>query len=85
MGKRILDEITSRIKHSRYYSITLDSTKDESHVDRLTLVFRYMEHATSVERFVKFIPNQGHKAQDRYDGLTEFLDTHEIYIKHCRG
>ena len=84
-GKRVLDEIISRIKHSRYYLITLDSTTDESHVDQLTLVFRYMEHTTPVERFVKFVPNQCHKAQEMYDVLTEFLDTHEIDIKHCRG
>ena len=44
-----------------------------------------MEHTTPVERFVKFMPNQSHKAQDMYDCLTEFLDTHEIDIKHCLG
>ena len=38
-GKRVLDEIISRVKHSRYYLITLDSTTDESHVDQLTLDF----------------------------------------------
>ena len=37
-GKRVLDEIVSRIKRSRYYSVTLDSTPDEGHVDQLTLV-----------------------------------------------
>ena len=29
MGKRVLDDIVSRIKRSRYYSVTLDSTPDE--------------------------------------------------------
>ena len=85
MGKRVLFEITSRIKESRYYSISLDSTPDEEHVDQLTLVFRYMEKANPVERFVKFLPNQGHKAQDMFDGLVEFLDEHGIEMSHCRG
>jgi hypothetical protein len=85
MGKRVLFEITSRIKESRYYSISLDSTPDEGHVDQLTLVFRYMEKANPVERFVKFLPNQGHKAQDMFDGLVEFLDEHGIEMSHCRG
>ena len=40
MGKRVLDDSVSRIKRSRYYSVTLDSTPDEGHVDQLTLVFR---------------------------------------------
>ena len=39
MGKRALDDIISRIKHSRYYSITLDSSTDESHVDQLVFFF----------------------------------------------
>ena len=84
MGKRVLDEIVSRMKRSRYYSVTLDSTPEEGHVDQLTLVFRFMENTTPVERFVTFMPNQGHKAE-MFDGLMKFLDTHGIDIKHCRG
>ena len=80
MGKRVLDEIVSRIKRSRYYSVTLDSTPDEGHVDQLTLVFRFMENTTPVERFVTFMPNQGHKAEDMFDGLMQFIDTHGIDI-----
>ena len=85
MGKRVLDEIVSRIKRSRYYSVTLDYTPDEGHVDQLTLVFRFMENTTPVERFVTSMPNQGHKAEEMFDGLMKFLDTHGIDIKHCRG
>ena len=55
---RVLDDIVSRIKCSRYYSVTLDSTPDEGHVDQLTLVFRFMENTIQVERFVTFMPNQ---------------------------
>ena len=47
MGKQVLDEIISRIKKSKYYSISL-----EGHVDQLTLIFRYMENTIPVERFV---------------------------------
>ena len=85
MGRRVLDEIISRIKRSRYYSVILDSTPDEGHVDQLTLVFRFMEHATPVERFVTFMPNQGHKAQEMFDGLMKFLHEHGLDLKNCRG
>ena len=85
MRKRVLDEIVSRIKRSRYYSVTLDSTPDEGHVDQLSLVFRFMQNTTPVERFVTFMPNQGHKAEEMFDGLMQFLDTHVIDIQHCRG
>ena len=49
MGKRVLLEITSCIKESKYYSISLDSTPDKGHIDQLTLVFRYMEKKNSEE------------------------------------
>jgi len=44
-----------------------------------------MEKTNPVERFVKFMPNQGHKAQDMFDDLVDFLDEHGIEMSHCRG
>ncbi|XP_042236882.1 zinc finger MYM-type protein 1-like [Homarus americanus] len=70
MGNEVLNEIISRIKLSKYYSISLDSTPDEGHIDELTLIIRYMEHDTPVERLVKFLPNQGHKAQEMFEAST---------------
>ena len=49
MGKQLLNEITARLKTSKYYSISLDSTPDESHIDQLTLVIRYIEKSSPVE------------------------------------
>ena len=39
----------------------------------------------AIERFVTFLPNQGHKAEDMFNGLKEFLNLHDIEIKNCRG
>ena len=47
--------------------------------------FGFLEHATSVEPFVTFMPNQGHNTEKMFDGMMPFLDTHRIDIKHCRG
>ena len=80
LGNEVLNEIISRIKLSKYYSVSLDSTADEGHVDQLILIFRYMEHDTPIERFVKFLPNQGHKAQDMFERLMKFLADHGIDI-----
>ena len=63
--------------------ISLNSTVDEGHVDQLTQVFRYMEHGTPVKRFVKFLSNQGHEAQEMFDGLVKFLADHSIEIQNC--
>lgn len=85
IGKQVFDEIISRIKKSKYFSISLDSTPDEGHVDQLSLVFRYLEDFTPVERFLTFLPNQGHKAKDMFDGLCTFLKENDLDIKNCRG
>ncbi|XP_025411090.1 uncharacterized protein LOC112684011 [Sipha flava] len=79
------DVIISRIKHSKYYSISLDSTPDEGHVDHLTLIFRYLEENIPVERFVAFMLNQGHKAKDMFKGLDTFLKENNLDIKNYRG
>ena len=76
MSQKVMDEIVLRI--------SLDSTTDESHVDQLTLIFRFIEETTPVERSVTFMPNQGHEAQEMFDGLTKFLPTNDIDLKNCR-
>ncbi|XP_065652763.1 zinc finger MYM-type protein 1-like [Hydra vulgaris] len=85
MGNNVLNEIISRIKLSKYFSISLDLTPDEGHIDQLRLVFRYIKKDTPVERFLVFMPNQGHKTQDMYDGLINFLNKYDLNIKNCRG
>jgi hypothetical protein len=52
------------------YSILMDSTPDGSHVDPLSLIFGYVENATPVERFVIFMPNQGHKTHSSWNKIT---------------
>ena len=47
--------------------------------------FRYMEARSPVERFLTFIPNAGHKAQDMFNAFMTFLEFHGIDIKDCRG
>ena len=56
MERKFLNETISRLKKFKYYLISLGSTLDESHVDQLTLAFRFMEDTTLVERFVSFKP-----------------------------
>lgn len=78
MGKKVNDETISRVKSSKYYSVSLDSTADESHVDQLTLVLRYIENDAPAERFVTFMGNKGHKAREMFDALMEFLTEHDL-------
>ncbi|XP_068235590.1 uncharacterized protein [Palaemon carinicauda] len=75
MGEHLLREIISRVKKSKYFSVSLDYTLDAAHVDQLTLVLRYMEKDSPVERFATFMANKGHGAEDMFNALMEFLKT----------
>ncbi|CAI6371989.1 unnamed protein product [Macrosiphum euphorbiae] len=85
MGDKVLTEIVSRIKKSKYYSVSVDSTPDESHTDQLTIVVRYMEGSTPKERFLTFLPNCGHTGEATANALLKFLGDHQIDIMDCRG
>jgi len=74
MSARLLQEIVSRISMSKYYSVSLDIIPDEGHIDQLTLVFRYIEGSSPVERFFTFMPNRGHKAFGMFNALHKFLE-----------
>ncbi|KAL4105050.1 hypothetical protein QTP88_020340 [Uroleucon formosanum] len=84
MGDKVLTEIVSRIKKSKYYSVSVDSTPDESHIDQLTIVVRYMEGSTPKERFLTFLPNCGHTGEATANALLKFLGDHQIDIMDCR-
>ncbi|XP_068216216.1 uncharacterized protein [Palaemon carinicauda] len=85
MGEQLHREIISRVKKSKYYSISLDSTPDAAHFDQLTLVLRYMEKDSPVECFVTFMANTGHGAEDMFNALMKFLNTHDLALGNCRG
>ncbi|XP_022163131.1 zinc finger MYM-type protein 1-like [Myzus persicae] len=85
MAKEVLGEIITRIKKSKYYFVSVDSTPDEAHIDQLTIVVRYMEEITPVERFLTFVPNCGHTGIEMANTLITFLDYHKIELNDCRG
>ena len=85
LGERVLGEIMCRVKKSKYFSVSLDSTPDSRHVDQLTVVLRYIEDDGPVERFVTFMANKGHKAQSKFDALQDFLKANNLDIANCRG
>jgi len=44
-----------------------------------------MEDDTPVERFVKFLPNQRHNAEEMFEELMKFLADNGIDIPNGRG
>lgn len=85
IGKDILHIIVERVKKSKYYSVSVDSTPDMAHIDQLTIVLRYIEEAEPVERFITFLDNKGHTGQEQADSLLMVLSGNSIEFADCRG
>jgi hypothetical protein len=83
--ERMLQSMVKELKESKYFSISLDSTPDISHVDQLTFIVRYVLPTGPVERFFGFLLMDGHCAEDLHGSLMQFLSRHDINIKDCRG
>lgn len=83
MSKLVIDNITNKIKKSKYFSIVVDSTPDITKVDQLTIIIRYIEDNNyAVDRFIGFLKSVGHKAEDIENALLNFFTDHSIDLKN---
>ncbi|XP_060836474.1 zinc finger MYM-type protein 1-like [Rhopalosiphum padi] len=86
MAEKITKQIVEEVKVSKYFSISVDSTPDVSHVDQLSFIIRYIsKDGTPIERFLKFIANTGHKSEQLADAVFDTLNQYNLDIKNCRG
>lgn len=85
MGQQVLKTIVKELKSAKYYSISVDSTPDLSHVDQLTFIVRYVKDGQPIERFLQFLPMDEHNAQYLADTILNFFESLDIPIKDCRG
>ena len=85
LAKEVLSYIIKELKEQKYFSISLDSTPDLSHVDQLTFIIRYVLPSGPVERFIKFLEMEGHSAAQMFQSLTKFTSDNDIDMKNCRG
>jgi len=85
MGKQAKLKIILEIKSAKYYSISVDSTPDCSHVDQLTFIIRYVKEGKPIERFLEFIPIQEHGSEYLANTILAFLEENQIPIEDCRG
>lgn len=87
VANKVRNEIIAEVKESKYFSIIVDSTPDVSHADELSFVLRYVpvNQSKAVERFLKFLPNVGHKSKDMYDTIVVALAAYGLNLEDCRG
>ena len=87
MAMEVTTKIAIEVKKAKYYSITVDSTPDVTHVDQLTFTIRYVQDdGTIVEMFLKFIDSNGqHDAKSIINHILRTLTEYEINLDNCRG
>jgi hypothetical protein len=63
MGSKVLAATVTEIQKAKNFSISVDSTPDIAHINPLTFILRYVKNAVPKERFLQFIPINGHKSR----------------------
>ena len=83
----ITTKIANEVKKDKYYSLTVDSTPDETHVDQLTFIIRYVQDdGTIAERFLIFIDYNGqYDAESITNHILRTLTEYEINLDNCRS
>ncbi|KAL4152988.1 hypothetical protein QTP88_000821 [Uroleucon formosanum] len=85
MAKKVISTIVTEIRQAKYFSISIDSTPDISHVDQLSFIVRYVsKEGCPIERFIRFIPNCSHKAKDMATIVLQTLKNYDLDIANCR-
>ncbi|XP_065679772.1 zinc finger MYM-type protein 1-like [Hydra vulgaris] len=86
MADNVIQQMVKEIKEAEYFSISIDSTPDISHVDQLSFIFWYVQkNGCPVERFLGFLPNSDHKFEELADAVFLVLESHGLDINNCRG
>ncbi|CAG9787080.1 unnamed protein product [Diatraea saccharalis] len=86
MVDKVTETIIEQLQKAKYFSFSVDSTPDITHEDQLSLIVRFVQdNAEPVERFLCFLPNTGHKAEDMLQAILKTFDKLNIDIANCRG
>lgn len=81
MESKIIDEIRT----AKYFSYSVDSTPDVSHIDQLVFCLRYVIDGAPIERFLGFIPIKEHTSEYLSNTVVNYFKEKKIDIMDCRG
>lgn len=74
MGRQVLNKIILEIKVVKYYSISIDSISDCSHIDQMTFIIRYVNNDSPVERFLEFILIEENESEYLFKVILTFFE-----------
>jgi hypothetical protein len=88
LSKTVKEPILADVNKAGYFSLSVDSTPDISHIDQLTFIMRYVspEDGLPSERFLTFLELKDHSGERMADLVFNYLTTElEINFNKCRG
>ncbi|XP_065667614.1 uncharacterized protein LOC136087915 [Hydra vulgaris] len=85
MSQKVLTHIITEIKKAKYWGIVVDSTPDISHVDQLSVIFRYYLNDHVYERFFCFLQIKIHDGKSLITDILDLLERYDIDITNYRG
>lgn len=90
LGSKVRCDILEDVRHSKYFSLMLDTTPDLSHDDQLSQIVRYVSIKGSkvevIESFIDFVKVDGKKSAENMTGiLLRKLKEDSLDIANCRG
>ena len=88
LSKTVKEPILADVNKAGYFSLSVDSTPDISHIDQLTFIMRYVspEDGLPSERFLTFLELKDHSGERIADLVFNYLTTElEINFNKCTG
>ena len=85
MSQKVLTHIITEIKKAKYWGIIVDSTPDISHVDQLSVIFRYYLNGHVYERFFCFLQIKSHDGKSLITDILDLQERYDMDINNCRG
>ncbi len=78
--------IVDEVKSSRYFSLSVDSTSDLSHIDQLSVVLRYLKDGQPTKRFLIFLEMKSHTGEEMANQVLQYLrEVCKVNFSKCRG
>jgi hypothetical protein len=88
MAHKVRDSILDDLRTAGYFSLSVDSTPDRSHIDQLTVIVRYVspDDGLPIERFLTFLEMGSHTGESMAKMVHNYLTNEcKIDFSKCRG
>ena len=73
MAQKVHAFIVDKVKSSGYFSLSVDSTSDLSHINQLSVVLRYLKDGKPIECFLTFLEIKSHTGEEMANQVLQYL------------